>query len=94
MAGVNSKFPTITSILYTALPQLDSAGMRGPAAAAHMTPGGVPVFISFDGKNDHAKLDPATGAASISFQMPYYTKMWARLAAAGAVDVQLIIEGA
>jgi hypothetical protein len=93
MAGVNMVLSALISTVYPTEPQLDSNGNRGSVAAVHMTPAGPAILVSLDGVNDHARLDPATAALSISFGNPYYSRVWARLAGAGAATVQLVIEG-
>jgi len=93
MAAAKMALISVVATTYPAIPQLD-AGFRGAAAAAHMTPLGPAIFVSLDGINDHAQLNPAAGVSSASFTNPFYTKMYARLAVAGASTVQLIIEGA
>ena len=92
MAGVKGGIFSVSSTVYPADPQLDSNGARGTIAGAHMTPAGTPVFVSFDGKTDHVKLDPTTAAASFALEQPYYTRAFLRLAVAGAADVQLVLE--
>jgi len=93
MAGTQMVLSPLVATTYPVAAQLDTNGNRGAVAAVHMTPAGPAVLISLDGVNDHAKLDPATPALSISFSNPYYSKVWARLASPGAATVQLVIEG-
>ena len=92
MAGATMVLASVVSTVYPVSPQLDTNDSRGPAAAVHMTPLGPAIFVSLDGVNDHAKLDPASPALSIAFSNPYYTQLWARLAVPGAATIQLVIE--
>lgn len=94
MAGNAFALTTVTSTTYTTDPQLDAGEMRGSVACAHMTPAGIPILVSLDGKTDAGKMDPATGVVGLEYSQPYYSKVWARLAAPGAADVQIVIEGA
>jgi len=92
MAGATMVLASVVSTAYPVAPQLDTNESRGAAAAVHMTPLGPAIFVSIDGLNDHAKLDPASPALSIAFSNPYYTQLWARLAVPGAATIQLVIE--
>lgn len=91
MAGIKSAFPTVVSTSYPTDPQLDLGDVRGSLAAIHMSPAGPDVFLSVDGETDHVRLSPTT-CPSAAFDFPYYTKVWARLAAPGASNVQLVAE--
>lgn len=91
MAGTKMVVTNVTSTAYTTDPLLQMPEQIGYVTAAHMTASAPPIFVSFDGINDHGKLD-VDRSPSIAWQQPKPLKVWARLGSAGAAAVQIIAE--